>query len=205
MAIFRPPKYSEIEVQNIMESSQPLPDSIPESVYEKRLRDNSKLKWCINPFLARENKLNLFLSPAVVKKWLLLKKLNWVIALLIIAFSLFMKDNRILWGLLIFPNFMASGLFSIRNMIFLITIIYTSQFWFGFHSQLVLYFVIIILVTYILSKITFDFVEKNILRLAFSDPNTFWKFYSNKFIYIDRTNGNNEFQKLAADYPELNT
>src|SRR5579862_7356655 len=98
--MFKAPKYSELEVQNIMESSTPFPGAIPESVYEKQLRENSKLKWTINPFLARENRLNLILSPDVVKKWVLLKRLNWVIALLIVSFSLLMKDSRILWGLL---------------------------------------------------------------------------------------------------------
>jgi hypothetical protein len=176
--MLRPPKYSELELQNILESSQALPDSIPESVYEKRIRDNSKLKWCINPFLARENKLNLFLGPAVVKKWLLLKRLNWVIAFLIVVLSTVIKD-------------------------YILCFIFSLQYWLAFSGHLFLYMVIIILVTYILSKITYLFLEKNILKMAFSDPNTFWKFYSNKFIYIDATKLDNDFQKLVADYPEM--
>jgi hypothetical protein len=199
------PKYSELEVQNIMESSQSLPNSIPESVYEKRLRDNSKLKWCINPFLARENKLNLFLSPDVVKKWLLLKRLNWVIAFLTIALSIFTKDYRILWGLLIFPSFMSSGILSHWIIIFNLVLLVSLQNWLGIYPHFIWYIVLIILLTYILSKITYELLEKNILKIAFNDSNTFWKFYSNKFIYIDETKLNNEFQKLTADYPDLNT
>jgi hypothetical protein len=116
-----------------------------------------------------------------------------------------MKDPRILWGLLILPIFMASGFFNIQAMISIITLIYASQYWFGFRSRLVLYFVIIIAVTYILSKVAFDFIEKKMIQMAFSDPDTFWKFYTNKFIFIDPKKVNGEYQKLKVNYPELNT
>jgi hypothetical protein len=201
----KPPKYSELEVQNIMESSQALPEGIPESVYEHQLRDNSKLKWTINPFLARENRLNLILSADIVAKWRLLKRLNWVIALLIVVFSIWMNDPRILWGLLILASFTVSGMISIRTMVSIMVLIYASQYRLGYHSKLVMYFIIIIAVTYILSKMAFDFAGKKIIQLAFGDPNTFWKFYTNKFIFIDPKKVTSEFQKLKANYPELNT
>jgi hypothetical protein len=51
------PKCSELELQIILESSTQLPEGIPESVYKNQIRDNPKLKWNINPFLARKNKL----------------------------------------------------------------------------------------------------------------------------------------------------
>jgi hypothetical protein len=58
------PKYSELEIQIILDSAVTLPNSITESVYENQLRDNPRLKWKINPFLAnKKNSYYFWIHP----------------------------------------------------------------------------------------------------------------------------------------------
>jgi hypothetical protein len=197
------PKYSELQLQIILDSTATLPDNISESVYENELRDNSRLKWNINPFLAKKQNLILFLDSTKIKKWIILKNLNWVIAVFIIVCSLLTNDYKHLWTLLIFPLFMASGLLDHWIMLFNLAILLGLKFFIGFNNHYFWFTLSIILTTYLLSKVTQEFLEKSIFKIAFSDSNTFWKYYSNRLIYVDETKVNNEFQNLAMKYPEL--
>jgi len=199
------PKYSELEIQIILDSPSTLPSSITEeSVYENQLRDNPRLKWKINPFLANKKKLTLFLDSSILRRWIFLQKLNWLIAIFIIIISLVTSDYKLLWTLLIFPLFIASGLLDHWIMLFNLSVLITVKFFFGISNHFFWFTLSIIVATYLLSRISQEFLEKSIIKIAFSDINTFWKYYSNKLIYIDKTNLNNEFQNLVMEYPELN-
>jgi hypothetical protein len=46
-------------------------------------------------------------------------------------------------------------------------------------------------------------IERNILEKALNDWTTFWKYYSNKIIWMDESALNNEYQILTEKYPEL--
>jgi hypothetical protein len=98
---------------------------------------------------------------------------------------------------------MASGLLSQWIMLSNVVILFALSNLFGFNGHLLWYITAIVIMTYLLSKVTYEFLEKIIFKIAFNDPNTFWKYYSNKLIYIDETKINNEYQNLISAYPEL--
>ena len=64
-------------------------------------------------------------------------------------------------------------------------------------------FVTIVSLGYVLNKAIDEMVEKTILKHAFKDWTTFWKYYSNKIIWMDDKALNNEYQRLTEKYSEL--
>jgi hypothetical protein len=200
----RIPKYSASDVEFFLNSPAGLPDNITEDVYEKELRDNDRLKWKINPFLSKKCILRLLLDNGEYKRWTFLKRLNWLIVICIIVFSYVMHDARLLWMLLVFRLFMNSGLLDHWIMVSMGAVAILLKMLLAFDNMYCWFTLSVAFATFLLSKVAQEFLEKTIIRKAFVDGDTFWKFYSNKLIYIDTTVLNNEFQHIFNKYPELN-
>jgi hypothetical protein len=198
------PNYSEIELLVILDSVVVLPSNITESVYENQLRDNSKLTWRTNPFLSKKQNLLMILSADQFRKWEAFKKLNWLIAIGIIFFSLLTGNYKFLWTLLIFPLFTSSGIVDHWIVLFNLSILFLLKYFIGINSHFFWFAILVMLVTYVLSRLTQDFVEKSIFKIAFGSLEIFWKYYSNRLIYVNDTRLNEEYRNLILKYPDLN-
>jgi len=199
------PNYSELELEVILDSTVVVPSNITQSVFENRLRDNSKLTWKLNPFLQRENKLALILDSSKIETWKILKRLNWLVAIFIVCSSLWMDNYNLLWTLLILLLFRGSGQLDYWIVLFNCVVIFVIKYFFGLQSGIFWFMFSTGLVTFLISKLAFEYIMRSIFSVAFNDLNTFWKYYVNKLIYIDSTRVNNEFQNLVLHFPELQT
>jgi hypothetical protein len=196
-----PPKYSDTELQYILELDTQQPDNLNEKSFIQDLQDNRQIKWRVNHFLFKKNLLPLLLDNSTFRKWKFFKSLNWLIALFIIGFAIWTGDYKILFFLIVFPFLIITfdHWIFILNMTIIIGIktlakLNIPYFWF---------FVTAIVVGYLLNRAIDEMIERKILRQALNDWTTFWRYYSNKLIWIDQTALNNEHQLLIDKYPEL--
>ena len=196
-----PPKYTEAELLSILNSDPQLPGNITEQDFFSDIRGNKKIKWRVNHFLFKRKLLLSLLDVETFRKWKSFKSLNWLIALTLIGFTIWTKDYKILFFLLVYPYLIISvdHWIFIFNLAMLLAIklvfdINISYFWF---------FLTTILMGYVLNKATNEMIERKILQKALGDWITFWKYYSNKIIWMDKTALNNEYQRLTEKYSEL--
>jgi len=87
--------------------------------------------------------------------------------------------------------------------IFNMTVIIGIKVFFKINITYFWFFVTIIIIGYLLNKAIDEMIEKKILKQALSDWMTFWKYYSNKIIWMDKTALNEEYHKLTEKYIEL--
>jgi len=76
------------------------------------------------------------------------------------------------------------------------SILHIPYFWF---------FITTITIGYLLNKAIDEMIENKILKQGLNDWITFWKYYSNHMIWIDKSVLNNEYEILTNKYPELQT
>jgi hypothetical protein len=197
------PRYSEFRLQIILDSSPTLPDSISELVYQNKLKNNSRLKWKLNPCFSKKQNLFLFLDPDSFKKWNNLKKFNWLILIFIVVFPIFIKDYKLFWILPFYPFIRSSGILSHWIVLFNSAVLLALKYFVNINNHFFWLIFSTFIAGYLLNRIAYEFIERKIFEIAFTDFNTFWKYYSNKLIYIDETSLNDEFQNLILQYPEL--
>jgi hypothetical protein len=149
-----------------------------------------------------ESKLFLsLLDTETFRKWKTFKSLNWLIALSIIGFTIWTGDYKILLFLLVYPYLIIT--FDHWIFIFSMAVLITIKLLFNLNISYFWFFVTTILIGYVLNKAINEMIEKKILHQALGDWATFWKYYSNKIIWMDKTALNNEYQKLIQKYSEL--
>ena len=143
------------------------------------------------------------LDHSTFKKWKIFKSLNWLIALLIVGFAVWTNDYRILPFLIVYPFLIVT--FDHWIFIFNMTVVIAVRLLFKISIPYFLFFVTAILIGYVLNKAINEMIEKRILKQALSEWTIFWKYYSNKIIWIDSSVLNDEYQILTDKYPELRT
>ena len=196
-----PPKYIETELQSILEIEPQLPDDINEQSFVNDIKNNEKIKWRVNHFLFRKKLLPLLLDASTFRKWRFLKSLNWLIALSIAGFAIWTADYKILLFLIIYPFL----IIPVDHWIFIFntTVVILIKLFFKINISYFWFFMVAIATGYLLNKAIDEMIEKKILKQALSNWITFWKYYSNKLIWIDKSALNNEYHKLITKYPEL--
>ena len=196
-----PPKYTEAELLSILNTDPQLPCNITEQDFFSDIRGNKKIKWRVNHFLLKRKLLLSLLDVETFRKWKSFKSLNWLIALTLIGFTIWTKDYKILLFLLVYPYLIISvdHWIFIFNMVMLIAI----KLFFDLNIFYFWFFLTTILIGYVLNKATNEMIERKILQKALGDWITFWKYYSNKIIWMDKTALNNEYQRLTEKYSEL--
>ena len=198
------PKYSEIELFNILQEETSIPISISEHCYETQLKNNSALKWRVNGFLFKPKLRNQLLAEDAKKKINLINYLNWVVVISIVIFSIFTNHYMDLWILLLYPFFMPSGLTDYWIVITNSAILLTLSFKFDFHTHYFILLVCVFISAFLISKMQFSIFKKAVFRNAFSDFKLFWKYYSYKLIYVDKTAIKKNYKELFERYPDLN-
>jgi hypothetical protein len=196
-----PPKYTDIELQSILYSDLQLPDRISEQDFSNDIKDNAKIKWRVNHFLFKKELLPFLLDNSAFKKWKNFKSSNWLIGLLIIGFAIWAKDYKILFFLIIYPFL----IIPLDHWIFIfnMTVVIAVKLFFKIGIPYFWFFVTLIAIGYLLNKAIDEMIEKKILKKALNDWPTFWKYYSNKIIWMDESALNNEYHKLTEKYSEL--
>jgi hypothetical protein len=196
-----PPKYSQGQLLSILNTEPSLPDSISEQNFRSDIRDNEKIKWRVNPYLRRQRLLLVLLDTETFRKWKIVISLNWIIALAIIGFAIWKKDYKILLFLAMYPYFIVT----VDHWIFVVNVIavITLRALFSINIPYFWFFVMAILGGYALNKAISEMIDNKILRQALGDLVTFWRYYSNKMIWIDKWALNDEYQKLTQKYPPL--
>ena len=201
--IFRPPKYSIIELGQILDKDPILPKTIDELIFEKELKNNTNLKWRINPYLQRKAFNKLFLSQKEQRRLKILTSFNWLFAFIILGLSLWTKDFTLLTALLVYPLFLKSGLLDHWIVIFNSCVLLAIEFIFRFHNHYFALIFVTFITAYLISRLKFEILEKSIFKKAFRDFKTFWKYYSKKLIFIDKTAIGSDCDELFKTYPEL--
>jgi hypothetical protein len=196
-----PPKYTDIQLQAILDTPIQLPDNMNAQDFTSDIRDNTKIKWRVNHSLFTKKSLPYLVDPGTFRKWKTFKSLNWLIAVAIIAFAIWSKDYWVLFFLILYPFLIIT--FDHWIFIFNMTLFIGAKFLFKINIPHFWFFVIFICVGYLLNKAINEMIEKAILKQALSDLVTFWKYYSNRMIWMDETALNDEYQKLTEKYSEL--
>jgi hypothetical protein len=196
-----PPRYTDIQLQIILDTDPQLPDNISEKDFETEIKRNPKIKWRVNHFLFKKKLLPYLLDTATFRRWKFFKSLNWITALFIIGFAIWTKDYRVLLFLAIYPILIIP--FDHWIFIFNMTVIIGIKFLFKINITYFWFFVTAITIGYLLNKAVDEMIEKKILRQALNNWTTFWKYYSNKIIWMDKTALNNEYQRLIEKFSDL--
>jgi hypothetical protein len=195
------PKYSDIQLQSILDADVQLPYNINEQDFVTDIKNNSKIKWRVNHFLFRKKLLPYILDTGTFNKWRIFKSLNWIIVLFIVGFSIWTGNYRILFFLIIYSFLIIT--FDHWIFIFNMSVLITIKLIFKINIPYFWLFVTIILLGYLLNKVIDEMIEKKILNRALTDLRTFWIYYSNKIIWMDENALNNECQRLTEKYTEL--
>jgi hypothetical protein len=198
----KPLKYSDTELFGILAGDVQLPNGIDEYSYETSIKPNKSLKWKVNPFLFSSKLRSQLLDESSAKIINRIGYLNWIVVILIVTFSFFTNHHLFLLILLVYPFFKTSGL--LDNGVILILTATVSLLSFKFTN---IYFIsgfIVYMLAYFISKLQFELLKKRIFIIAFGDFKSFWKYYSNKLIYIDKSGLNNKYKDLFERYPDLN-
>jgi len=195
------PKYSDLEITNILVDETQFPKGINEHAYETQIK-HTKLKWKINPYLFQSKLQRQFLDENSLKIISRIGYLNWIVVALIIVFSLLTNHQLFLLILLLYPFFKTSGL--LDNGIILILMAAVLLLSFKFTNVYFIFGFIVFMLAYSISKLQLELFKKRIWKMAFADFKSFWKFYSNKLIYVDKTGLNNNYKDLFEKYPDLN-
>lgn len=196
-----PPKYTDLQLQVILDTDSQLPTEFSEQDFLENIKENSKIKWRVNRFLFKKKLLPYLLDTSTFKKWEIFKSLNWLIALLIVGFAIWTKDYRTLLFLIAYPFL----IITVDHWIFIfnMTVLIVVKLFFKISIPYFWFFAIAISIGYLLNKPIDEMIEKKILKQALSDWPTFWKYFSNKIIWMDESALNNESQRLIEKYPEL--
>ena len=194
--------YSDIELFGILYGDVQLPKGINEYSYETQIKNNKSIKWKVNSFLFLSKQRNQILDDSSAKMINRIGYLNWIVIILILAFSFFTNHHLFLLILLIYPFFTTSG--TLDNGVILTLTAAVALLSFKFININFISGFIVYMSAYFISKLQFELLKKRIFAIAFGDFKTFWKYYSNKFIYIDTTGLNNNYKELIEQYPDLN-
>ncbi|MEO7983071.1 MAG: hypothetical protein ABI688_03210 [Bacteroidota bacterium] len=185
----------------MLELDPEMPDNLNEEYFLSDIKDNVKIKWRVNHFLFKKKLLQLLLDGSTFRKWKIFKSINWLIALAIIDFGIWTGDFKILLFLIIFPFLIIA--FDHWIFIFNMTVIIGAKLFFKISISYFWFFVTAVIIGYLLNKAINEMIEKKILAKALSNWTTFWKYYSNKMIWIDEAILNDECKTLTEKYPEL--
>ena len=196
-----PPKYTETQLQYMLELEPQLPNNLNEQNFLRDIKDNEKIKWRVNHFLFKKKLLPFLLDTSTFRKWKILKSLNWLIALSIILFTIWTGDYKILLFLVMFPLLIIT--FDHWIFIFNMSVAIGVKLFFKLSIPYFWFFVSTVTIGYLLNKAIDEMIEKKILKQALRDWSTFWKYYSNKMIWIDESVLNDEYHLLIEKYPEL--
>jgi hypothetical protein len=198
-----PPKYTDSELQYILETDPQLPENLNEQTFFRDIRYNMKIKWRVNNFLFDKQLLPFLVDTSILRKWKIFKLLNQLIVLSIIVFAIGVGDYKILLFLIFFPFLTVP--FDHGVFIFIMSVLIGITLFFNLNILYFWFFVIAITIGYLLRKISSEIIERQILKQALSDWIIFWKYYSNKMIWMDISALNNEYEILTDKYPELRT
>ena len=196
-----PPKYTDLQLQSILETDTQFPNNINEYDFRTDLKDNTKIKWRVNHFLFNRNSLPYLLDSATFKKWKVFKSLNWIFVLLIVGFAAWTSDYKILFFLIVYAFFIIP--FDHWIFIFNISVIIAIKLLFKISVSYFWLFVTVTFLGYLLNKVADEMIEKKILKQALYDWTTFWKYYSSKIIWMDESALNDEYKRLTDKYSEL--
>ncbi len=197
------PKYTEFDLLQILHHETIFPHGDKAPLFKNELVNNTKLKWKLNPFLLKKTRLRLLVNDSFYNLWRNLKNLNWMIVFSIIGFSVIQSDYKLLFLLITFPLLTALEVMDNRIIIANIVIILGVKYFFHLQDHYFWFFFDITAVAWLLNKVTQTVIRSVIFKTIFADFTTFWKYFSNKLIYLDRTGSNKEYQRLIAAYPEL--
>jgi hypothetical protein len=155
MTVF--PKYSALELTNILADETQPPDGITDYSYETQIK-HTKLGWKVNSYLFQSKLRSQFLDESSSKIISRIGYLNWVVAALIIAFSLSTNHQLFLLILVLYPFFTMSGL--LDNSIILILIAAVSLSSFKFTNVYFISGFIVFMLAYFISKLQFELFKK---------------------------------------------
>lgn len=198
-----PPKYTEFQLQSILETDPQLPGNINEHIFEAEIKNNTRIKWRVNHFVFKRKLLPFLVDTKTLKKWRIFKSLNWILVLLIVGLTIWTSDYRIFFFLIVY----ALLIIPVDHWIFIFNMstIIVIKLLFKLNIAFFWYFIIVALIGYLLNKAIEEMIEKKIVNLALNNLPAFWKYYSNKIIWIDEFTLNDEYKRLTDKYSELRT
>jgi len=197
------PKYSLIELEEIIYSEPILPEDLSEQTFNEEIKTNSRLKWKFNLSLFKPKAVNLVLNDELQTKVKKLRSFNWIIAIFVIVNSLWVQDYKLLLTLCFIP-FIKPGFIGHGTFLVLAIISVGLKTWIGISNNYFWFFFLVLSPVFILNRLIQEFIERSLLKGILSDFKIFWKYYSNQLIYIDLPFLNSEYQTLIEKYPVLN-
>lgn len=199
----RNPQISEIEVLQILHAEVTLPKEITAGIYKEELANNTKLYWKLDPLLFNSTNLRLILNNYYSALWLTLSCINWLIVFCIFLYSAFYQDFKFLLMLISLPLLTSSGVLSFRIILLNILLILSANYYLNIETPNFWIFFSLSAAIYFARKVTQLYIEMVIIENVFKDFSTFWKYYSNKLIFIAPSGFSKEHKRLITSYPEL--
>lgn len=196
------PNYNAYQLEEVLDSEVILPSFMDEDVYQQDFKNNLSLHWRVNGYLHKRENISILLNEEDFRKWKNLKALNWLLFLVVLAYILFFR-NYWLFPFLIVYRFLTSII--VDHWIFITTfsVIVGLSMLFGFHSANFWFMLLSSSLGYLLNKFIAECVDQIIFNKAFCNAHSFWKYYSNKLIFIDPVRVSPGYQKLIKKYPGL--
>ncbi len=201
MKITQIPDYDEVSLQLLVDEETVLPSHINELDFQQQFKSNRKLKWEVNPSVLEEKCIRILLDPGTFNYWIGIQRVTSIVTTFM-AYWCFRTWKAEMWLIaLLFPFvFMA-----LPHLLFIVCIgIVIGVKWY-YNLDIPLFWVLIFLtgVSFSITKTSDLRAAQAILRCAFRDLETFWKFYSNQLIFPDWTANKEALLELVNRYPEL--
>ena len=196
-----PPRYIDLQLEEILHSETQPPKNISERDFLTDIKSNKKIKWKVNPFLFKKKLLPHLVDEATFKRWKVFRIRSWLFLTIAIGFIIWTKDYKMLLFFVVY--LLLTRPLEHWIFIFNITVLITFKLLFRVAVPYFWALVTFILIGYVLNKIANEMIEKKILKQALSDLTSFWKYYSHKIIWMEKSALNGEYRKLTEKYPDL--
>lgn len=196
------PNYNSAQLVKILEAETNLPVFLDTQTFLNDFKNNKSLRWRVNPFLLKNENLSLLLNKDDFRRWRNIKALNWLLMLVVLFYIIAFREYSLFIFLLIY-RFILALILEHWMFISVSLLAVALSFLFQFNSVNFWFIFIATTLGFILNKFAEETVTQVIFEKAFTNVYFFWKFYTNKLIFIDPTSISRGYQKLVAKHPEL--
>ena len=196
------PDYNAPQLEEILDAEIALPSFLDEKIYQQDFKQNRTLQWQVNFYLYKKETLALLLNDSDFRKWKSLKRVNWLLFMVVFIYIVYSKVFWLLTFLLIY-RYLVSIIISHGLYICIALFTAICSFAFQFNTMDFWFAFVATTLGYLLNKAIADHVEQIIFNRAFMNIHSFWRFYSKKLILIETYRCRNAYDELIKKHPEL--
>lgn len=201
MKITDMPVYDDVSLQLAVDAETVLPSHINDLDFQHQFKSNRKLKWEVNPTVLEEKCIRILLEPGMFNYWMGIQRITSVVGTFMAYWCIRTWKAEMLWCLLLFPFV----ILALPHLLFIACMAIVIGVKLYYNPDIPLFWLLVFLtgLSFSITKTSELRASQAIIRYAFRDLETFWKYYSNQIVYPDWTADPQASKELLERYPEL--